>query len=195
VRHDLHRAGSAFRLRPVTCDDAAFIVALRERGGPYINRGATSVDEQREWLSHYFAREGDYYFVVETRDNARRAGLVGIYDVHDGGAEWGRFVLEPGSPAAVESALLVYDIAFEDLALDRIRCRTLAANARVVAFHDSCGLTRTPGEVIIEHDGVAKPAIEHSMAREAWPQARERMARIAARVADALMRSTTKAPA
>jgi RimJ/RimL family protein N-acetyltransferase len=193
VRHEIHRDGPAFRLRPVADDDAAYIVDLRARGGPYINRGTTTVAEQRDWLARYFAREGDFSFVVEARRNPRREGLVGIYDVRDGVAEWGRFVLEPGSFAAVETALLVYDVAFDDLALDRVYCRTLAANARVVAFQDSCSGMRTPGEVRITHNGAPAGAIEHSMTRDAWRRARERMARLATRVADTLSRSSSKA--
>jgi hypothetical protein len=189
VRHELHREGPAFRLRPVVDEDAAYIVDLRARGGPYINRGATNVAAQRDWLTRYYEREGDFYFVVVSRRDARREGLVGIYDVRDGGAEWGRFVLEPGSVAAVETALLVYDVAFYELALDRVCCRTLAANTHVVAFHDSCGLVRTPGEVTITHDGAPARAIEHWMTRNAWRQTRERMDRLAARIAATLSRS------
>ena len=189
MRHELHRDGPAFRLRPVVDEDAAYIVDLRARGGPYINRDATNVAAQRDWLTRYYEREGDFYFVVVSRRDARREGLVGIYDVRDGGAEWGRFVLERGSVAAVETALLVYDVAFDELALDRVCCRTLAANTHVVAFHDSCGLVRTPGEVTITHDGAPARAIEHWMTRNAWRQTRERMDRLAARIAATLSRS------
>jgi RimJ/RimL family protein N-acetyltransferase len=193
VRHDIRREGPAFRLRPVADDDAAYIVDLRARGGPYINRGATTVAQQRDWLARYYAREGDVYFVVEARRDGGREGLVGIYEVRDGIAEWGRFVLEPGSVAAVEAALLVYDVAFDDLALERVCCRTLAANVRVVAFHDSCGLVRTPGEVTIVHDGSPARAVEHWMTRDAWSAARERMARLAARIAETRSRTSPNA--
>ncbi|HWD36917.1 MAG TPA: GNAT family N-acetyltransferase, partial [Casimicrobiaceae bacterium] len=125
MRHDIRREGPAFRLRPVADDDAAYIVDLRARAGSYINRGATTVAQQRDWLARYYEREGDVYFVVEARRDGGREGLVGIYEVRDGIAEWGRFVLEPGSVAAVEAALLVYAVAFDDLALERICCRTL----------------------------------------------------------------------
>ena len=186
MRHDIFRAGHAFRLRPVVDDDAAYIVDLRARGGPYINRGATSVAEQHAWLAEYYARGGDYYFVVEALKDARRHGLVGIYDVRGDVAEWGRFVVEPGSVAAVETALLVYDVAFTDLVLDRICCRTLVENVKAVAFQDSCGLVRAPAEVTVVHDGKPARAIEHWMTRDAWPHVRERMDRLAARIAASL---------
>ena len=99
--------------------------------------------EQRAWIETYFALPDDYYFVVERMSDRKAEGLVGIYDFDraTASAEWGRFVVRPGSRAAVEAALLVYRCGFETLGLDRMVCRTLAANEKVVAFHDSCGLT------------------------------------------------------
>ena len=185
MRHDIHLPGYAFRLRPVREADASYIVDLRGRAGEYLNRGALSEDAQLRWLVRYFERADDYYFVVESSDGARREGLVGVYDLSAARAEaeWGRWVLEPGSNGAVESALLVYRCAFERLRLERVRCRTLAANAAVVAFHDSCGLVRAAEEVMIEHNGGRSPAVEHALSRTAWPRTAERLERLARRFA------------
>ena len=192
MRHDLHIAGHAFRLRPVAASDAPFIVSLRTRAGAFLNRGATTVDEQARWLQSYFGRDGDFYFVVEPLDAQRSEGLVGIHDVRhpEGTAQWGRWVLEPGSNAAVESALLVYRCAFDMLALEWIRCRTLVANASVVGFHDHCGLRRTSGTVMIEHNGQAQPAIEHTLCKADATNVITRLDRLASRFAATRMRAT-----
>jgi len=181
----MHLPGFAFRLRPVREADAPYIVDLRRRAGGFLNRGAQSEDAQLQWLVRYFERAGDYYFVVESSDGIRREGLVGVYDMSAAGdeAEWGRWVLEPGSNAAVESALLVYRCAFERLGLTRVRCRTLAANTAVVAFHDSCGLARAAEETIIEHNGERCAAVEHVLSRTDWPRARARLDTLARRFA------------
>lgn len=165
--------------------DAAYIVDLRSRAGRHLNRGATSVEQQAVWLERYFERPGDFYFVVEGGDGARPEGLVALYGITyaAGTGEWGRFVLEPASNAAVESALLVYRFAFDMLALETVCCRTLAANESVVAFHDSCGMTRARGAVTIEHNGAHAAAIEHRMARTQWPAVRERLDQVARRFA------------
>lgn len=185
MRHDIHLPGYAFRLRPVREADAPYIVDLRRRAGEYLNRGALTEDGQLLWLARYFERAGDYYFVVESSGGARREGLVGVYDLSaaNAEAEWGRWVLEPGSNAAVESALLVYRCAFERLRLERVRCRTLAANAAVVAFHDSCGLARAAEEMMIEHNGARSSAVEHVLSRTGWPRTAERLERLARRFA------------
>jgi RimJ/RimL family protein N-acetyltransferase len=180
-------SGHAFRLRPVDETDAEFIVDLRGRAGTFLHRGAKSTTEQLTWLACYFERPGDYYFVVETADQRRREGLVGLYDLDPQNctAEWGRWVLEPGSNAAVESALLIYRCAFVELALEGVRCRTLVENERVVAFHDNCGLERGPSPIWIEHDGERRPAIVHTLLRHGWPHLMGRLDRLATRFARA----------
>ena len=183
--HDIALRGYGYALRPVRPEDAALIVALRNEGGPYINRGAQDEREQRAWISRYLEREGDYYFVAERMRDARPDGLAAIYDVDAQArrAEWGRFVVRHGANAAVEAALLVYRCAFEVLALESLVCRTLSANAQVVAFHDSCGLARAPAEVMVMHDGVTRPAVEHRLDRAGWPAVEAKLAPFAQRLA------------
>jgi RimJ/RimL family protein N-acetyltransferase len=153
VRHSLTIDGPAFRLRPVRISDAAFIAALRadpERGR-YLHRSLGGAASQREWLETYFARTGDYYFLIENRGTGAPEGTVGIYNaswsIGDGGqirrdAEWGRWILRRGSLAALESACLIYRAGFERLDLDSVYCRTIVENASALAFHDSFGMER-----------------------------------------------------
>jgi RimJ/RimL family protein N-acetyltransferase len=194
LRHDFHIAGHAFRLRPVAASDAGYLLELRARGGEFLNRGARTLDEQSAWLGRYFARNGDYCFIVETADGQRREGLVGLYDIDQdaGTAEWGRWVLAPRSNAAVESALLVYRFAFDAVSLASVRCRTLAANAKVVAFHDSCGLARMSAPVTIEHDGVQRAGVEHRLSRHQWPGVSAHLDALAARFAATASRASDR---
>lgn len=182
--------GHGYALRPVTLDDAALIVALRSEGGPYINRGAPTEAEQRRWIERYLARPGDYYFVAERTRDARAEGLAAIYDVDAGGrrAEWGRFVVRRGSSAAVETALLVYRCAFDVLHLESLVCRTVAANAQVVAFHDSCGLVRAAEEVTVTLDGAPAAAIEHRLDRRSWPMVEAALEPLSQRLAARMRR-------
>ena len=79
MRHNIRIAGHAFRLRPVAESDAAFIVSLRRRAGSVLNRGALTTGEQLHWLSSYFERNDDFYFVVETIDGANRGRCRGLH--------------------------------------------------------------------------------------------------------------------
>ena len=169
MKHDLALRGHAFALRPVELADAAFIVDLRHAAGAFLNAGARSADAQRQWLANYFLRDDDYYFVI-ARNGGDAEGLAGIYDVDRaaGTAEWGRFAVRAGSMAAVEGALLVYRYAFDVLDLRALRCHTLVGNAQVIAFHDSCGLTRSDSPVSVRANGIEQAAIEHVLARAHW---------------------------
>jgi RimJ/RimL family protein N-acetyltransferase len=171
VRHDLCVQGHAFRLRPVEERDAAFIVDLRRRCGRFLNRGAQTESDQLAWLADYFERAGDYYFVVESTSDGRREGLLALYHLDESrrSAEWGRWILEPSSNAAVESALLIYRCAFEKLGLERVSCRTLAENLQVIAFHESCGLERRAELTTVRHNDGLRPAVAHTLTRARWP--------------------------
>jgi len=188
LRHNFHLTGHAFRLRPVDEQDAAFIVALRQNASRFLNTGPASAAEQLAWLTRYFDRQGDFYFVVEAIRRNTREGLIGLYDVdfRNGTAQWGRWVLNPGSSGAIESALLVYRLAFDALALGQVKCRTLADNFSVIAFHDSCGLQRTGAPVMIEFDGRERPAIEHALPCAEWPQVMQRLDPLARRIASSM---------
>lgn len=197
MRHDLHLAGRVYGLRPVELDDAEFIVALRT-SDPERVRSLHPIppdpEQQRRWLRSYFERQNDYYFVVENRDNRDRHGLVGIYNIDPilRAGEWGRWILRAGSFAAVESALLVYRVAFEYLQLRSIYCITVADNLPVVSFHDSCGLARAaflPRH--FELAGVTYDGVKQVCNAENWPIVRSRLEVQAERIARRLNRGVT----
>ncbi len=188
MRHSLEIDGSAFRLRPVRLEDAAFIVELRSdpERGRYLHRGCTSASSQEAWLKTYFKIPGDCYFIIENRFSGTREGTAGIYNVNPvrGDAEWGRWILRRGSLAAVESACLVYRLGFEQLALDSLYCRTIAENTSALAFHDSFGVERVCRlPRYFERDGHPLDAIEGRLTRGRWLGIREAMEAKAARAA------------
>ncbi|MGF1468343.1 MAG: GNAT family N-acetyltransferase [Sandaracinaceae bacterium] len=180
--------GEAFRLRPVALDDAEAIVALRcaPDRGRFLHETSPRVEDQRAWQRRREGRVDDLYFAVERRRDGRFEGTVGLYDLRGGAGEWGRWVLRSDSLAAAESALAIYRLAFRDLRLSRVRCRTLAANATVVRFHDECGLSRLgtrPAYARIR--GVDHDAVEHELTAEAFPDVEgvlSRRASLAARM-------------
>lgn len=172
MRHELTLDGPAFRLRPVTDADAERIVALRNDAerARYLHPGARTLAEQLAWLAAYYERPHDYYFAVQRRDTGQTEGFVALYEIDPerSCAEWGRWILAPGSLAAAESAHLIYALAFQRLGLKRVYCRTVAANAQVVAFHDGLGLTRRELPGWFEWHGRRMDAVEHSLQRDQW---------------------------
>jgi RimJ/RimL family protein N-acetyltransferase len=179
VEHSISLTCVRYRVRPVTLEDAPFIVELRT--DPLLNRFlheiSLRVEDQVAWLERYFLRPGDYYFIVEDADSGKPHGAIGIYDVAENaaGAEWGRWILKHGSMAALESVWLIYEVGFSTLRLASLSSRTLVENPQVVSFHDSFGAARTA--VLEDHfllRGERKSAIEHRIEATGWPALRSR---------------------
>lgn len=164
MKHTFSMEGYGYRLRPVTLNDAAFIIEARlqdlERNC-FIHTISSDVSAQEEWLERYFLREGDYYFIIENRFTRQAEGLIAFYDEKDGRAEWGRWVVKKGSLAAIESVWLLYRIAFEKVGLNELYCRTIKDNTEVVSFHTSIGeKTRCIHTNIFELNGKVYDAVE-----------------------------------
>ncbi|MBK9162182.1 MAG: GNAT family N-acetyltransferase [Nitrosomonadales bacterium] len=180
MRHDISIEGSIFRLRPIADADASLVVELRNNSelNRFLHASSDKVEDQLAWLAKYYQREGDYYFVIERCSDGAREGVIALYDIdpNKSAGEWGRWILKPGSLAAVESAFLIYRVAFDLLGLEGAYCRTVADNSKVVSFHDSCGISDRkllPGHFELEsgsHD-----AIEHRVDRSSWDGLRPRL--------------------
>lgn len=173
MRHDVVEEGPAFRLRPVELADAAFIVMLRqeEELSRFVHPISQNVIDQEQYLRAYYERADDYYFIIERKDTGSAEGTIGLYDIDElaRSGEWGRWIVRPGSLAAVESALLIYRVAFTRLELNRVYCRTVAANTRVISFHNSSGLRlhrQLPKHFMLR--GQEYDAVEHEIMRGDW---------------------------
>lgn len=190
MQHDHTLAGPAFRLRPVCEDDAAFMLELRCKPAlsRYLHTTPPGVDAQRAWIARYYERPGDYYFVIERLRSGDAEGLISLYDIdaeQPRVGEWGRWILRPSSLAAIESAWLIYRFAFEEQRLRSVYCRTVANNAAVVSFHDSCGIAER--RLLPSHFGFGDrqaDAVEHRVDQKAWEALGPRL--------EALARSTAR---
>lgn len=194
MRHEHVVVGHALRLRPIQVDDAAFV--LRLRCDPTLNRylhaTAPDLQAQRQWLAAYEARDGDCYFVIEALADGSPQGLIAVYDIDPATrcGEWGRWMLLPGSMAAIESAWLVYRLAFETLGLAEVYCRTVADNQAVVSFHDSCHIGRRRLlPAVFELAGQRFDAVEHRVAADAWPALSARLEPLARAMAKKVQRA------
>jgi RimJ/RimL family protein N-acetyltransferase len=144
MQHTIQAEGFGVRLRPVRMDDAPFIVWLRNLDHAKGRVGDSAIDpaSQKAWLKAYFDRPGDYYFIIETTAGSA-VGAYGIYDVKGSSAESGRWVIRPDVPAAVPSAVLAFDIAFDRLGLIEVRVTTVATNRSVLSLNRKFGFRQT----------------------------------------------------
>ena len=176
MQHTLSAERFGVRLRPVQMDDAAFIVWLRNldhvRGR--VGDSATDTAGQQAWLEAYFEREGDYYFIIETlAGNA--LGAYGIYDIRGDSAESGRWIVRPDVPAAIPSAILAFEIAFDQLRLRELRVKTVSTNTNVLSLNRKLGFRQTrvePGAQII--GGKPVDLVNFLLEAKDWPRLREK---------------------
>lgn len=141
--------GKRLRLRLVTPEDAAFIHGLRT--DPAYNQHLSAVtgkvEDQRAWIASYKAREAageEFYYVIERLDGVP-CGTVRLYGITVDSFTWGSWILNADKPpkAALESALLIYDIGFQRLGLARAVFDVRADNERTLQFHRRFGAQET----------------------------------------------------
>jgi RimJ/RimL family protein N-acetyltransferase len=132
-------------LRPLRVEDAALTLAWRlgDRTA-HLNQGAQTLAEQVEWIGTRPADEVN--FVIELRSGVPvgMVSLIAIDTVHRR-AEPARFLIgEPaavkGIPAAVEALKLLYQLAFDELKLQRIYGTVAADNHLMIKWHKSLGM-------------------------------------------------------
>jgi RimJ/RimL family protein N-acetyltransferase len=133
-------------LRLIRPEDADYVHVLRmdPAYNTYLSRVTGTAEDQRRWIEDYKSREAagvEYYYVIKRRDDGRRCGVVRLYDVTGDEFTWGSWILDHNKPltAALESAFLVYDLAFNQLGLARAIFDVRRDNERTLSFHRRFG--------------------------------------------------------
>lgn len=142
--------GHLLTMRLITPDDAAYVHALRTdpRYNEHLSATTGAVQQQRDWIDSYKAREAagtEYYYIIERKSDGLRCGVVRLYEIEDGRFTWGSWILDENKPfkAALESALLVYEVAFGRLNLQNAVFDVRKDNVRVISFHKRFGARET----------------------------------------------------
>ena len=132
-------------IRPVTEEDAAFIVGLRNEPQRcrFISATASSVEKQREWIRGFLERnsEGLEYYYIACDSSGNAWGTVRLYDILKRECTGGSWVMKPGSPLGIslESYLAPLFLAFEVLKMHVMHIDVRKGNKRVLQWHESCG--------------------------------------------------------
>jgi RimJ/RimL family protein N-acetyltransferase len=163
--------GFMFGLRSVKLSDAESIVRIRS-GDPirskFLNAIPSDPQIQRTYIRSQRLKEDDYYFRISNLKDEVTEGFIGLYSVSCGSAEWGRWVVAPGSISALESVYLILDFGFQKLGLTRVYCNTLSENTSTLSFHDTFGFRRAgETEIVVDH-GIVRTAITHEMTKSQW---------------------------
>ena len=145
--------GRSTRLRLVRPDDASYIHELRTN--PAFNAHMSpvpgGVEEQRAWIERYKLREADcaeLYYIVEQRRTRQPCGTVRLYDIGADSFTWGSWILDASKPpkAALESAVLSFQVGFDQLRKVVGRVEVRRENARAIAFYRRFGMNETSAD-------------------------------------------------
>lgn len=135
-------------LRLINVQDAEFVLSIRQN--PHLNQflSAVSPDIQQQinWINDYKERELyglDYYFIIMDKQSNSAVGMVRVYDINylDSSFAWGSWVLTEIHPkhSALDSMLLSYEFAFNELNLRLCRFKVHTANIRAKTFYERFG--------------------------------------------------------
>ncbi|WP_283597170.1 GNAT family N-acetyltransferase [Photobacterium phosphoreum] len=135
-------------LRLVQSSDAEFIYNLRinDNLNKYLSSIFGGIENQRQWIEKYKEKEyskEEFYFIIYRKDTHESIGTVRLYDFIKAKNSfcWGSWILNENKTryAAVESALLVYELAFKKLEFEQSHFEVRKENIKVVDFHRKFG--------------------------------------------------------
>ena len=137
--------GRYVTLRQLRVEDATLTLGWRLGSrGTLLNQGATNVAEQAEWIA---TRPPDEYNFVVNLLSGKPVGMLSLVNVDrfHKRAEPARFLIgEPeavkGLPVAVEALKLLYEMAFDRLALHRLHGLVVAENRQMLKWHSYLGM-------------------------------------------------------
>ena len=149
---DINLEGKTIKLKLVEEKDAEFICRLRsnESLNQYISRSNNNVEEQQQWIRDYKKREKkaiEYYFIIYKIEGNVPIGTVRLYDfrIKQKSFCWGSWILNENKTkyAALESALLVYKLGFEQMNFEQSHFDVMKGNVKVQEFHTRMGAKKT----------------------------------------------------
>ena len=136
--------GKTLTFRDASVADATFILSLRsdEIKSRYLSAVSADLNVQQTWLEGYAKAENQAYFIIEYQNEP--IGTIRLYDAQEDSFCWGSWILKDGRPsqAAMESALMVYSYAVNDLGFQAEHFDVRKGNDRVWQFHERFGAQR-----------------------------------------------------
>lgn len=134
-------------LREVKETDAEYIFGLRtdKKYSKYISSVSNEVQAQRDYISSYLSSNAvsrsSFFFIMENKGTDLRCGTVRIYNFSHNCFEWGSWILDENKSrfAAMETAIFVYEFAFNNLGFEKSEFEVNRENEKVISYHLKSG--------------------------------------------------------
>jgi len=139
--------GKNINMRTVDVNDAEFIYNMRSdtKRTKYLSPITGTIETQKTWIKAYKEKElnkEEFYFIIESKQK-ESYGLIRLYDIKGDSFSWGSWLIKESAPTstAIESALLLYQFAFDTLKFTKSHFDVRKENHRVLSFHKRFGAT------------------------------------------------------
>lgn len=130
--------GKHIDLRPVSINDAEFILSLRLNPelNQYLSPVENNLKNQQDWIKKSINNPLEWYFVIQNK-KAERVGAIRIYNIQENTFCWGSWIVIPEarSYASLESIVLLYQYAFFELGFERTHFDVRKKNQTAIAFY------------------------------------------------------------
>ena len=178
IRYETYPKLYSIGLREVKISDADYILKLRldDSYSKYISKVSDEVSAQENYINHYLENNThnreSFYFIFTNMATGERCGTVRIYNFNDDVFEWGSWILDENKPryAAMETAILIYEFAFNRLGFNKSEFEVNKNNKQVVSYHKKSG-----AKIIGEDDTNYYFCIEKEVGLEFTKTLRERI--------------------
>jgi RimJ/RimL family protein N-acetyltransferase len=147
IRYTTYPKLYSIDVREVTVSDASYILKLRldDSYSKYISKVSDEVSAQENYIAQYLESNTrsrqSFYFILTNTATGERCGTVRVYNFQDDKFEWGSWILDENKTryAAMETAMLVYEFAFNTLGFGKSEFEVNRNNEKVVSYHIKSG--------------------------------------------------------
>lgn len=138
--HHKSLVGKYISLKPVSIEDAEFILKLRldNEKNKYIHKTPNNIEAQREWIENQRSRSNDYYFLILNKEQ-KPLGTISLYNLERSSGELGRWISYGNAYENLESVLLLHQFAYQILNLESVYTCTKVENKKVIRFWNKFG--------------------------------------------------------
>ncbi len=131
------------------------------------------MEDQKQWLQEQQKREGDYFFISETKEGVL-IGTIALYNINGDEGEVGRNLLYGNYLQNTETAVLIRDFAFYVQKLKRLVVTVHEENIHVQGFEKKLGAKEEYREYSQE---LGAALIYYSVTEERYRKKRDRIMR------------------
>lgn len=144
MNHSLRDRYNRVSLEPLKIYEIEKMRKLRNENREwFISKEIITSTQQREWYNNYLKKENDFMFSVYYKNTDIWIGVVGLYDILNREAEFGRIMIDGKlvneKGLGLEATICVCKIGFSKLDIDKIKLEVFSNNFSAINTYKKAG--------------------------------------------------------